>query len=98
MRAGTLRDYVTIQRNNPTQGSSGEEIDNWITHVNAWVNLRETGGEENIKALQMRMRYDDVLHTDRVLFRSRVFDIVSVLDKTGMERELVIELREDTSA
>lgn len=98
MRAGLMRDYVTIQRNTPTQGLSGEEIDNWSNLSNTWAYIRGTGGEENINALQMRIRYQDIVHTDRVLFGARIFDIVSVTDAEGMQRNLVVELREDTSS
>lgn len=97
MRSGLMRDYVTIQRNTPTQGNSGEEIDNWAFFANAWIYLRATEGEESINSYQARMRYMDIVHTDRILFGSRVFDIVSVLDKEGMQRNLVLELREDTN-
>lgn len=97
MRAGLMRDYVTIERNTPTQGASGEEIDNWSTLSNTWAYIRATDGEESISSYQMRVRYQDIIHTDRVIFGSRVFDIVNVLDKDGMQRDLVIELREDTS-
>ena len=97
MRAGLMRDYVTIERNTPTQGLSGEEIDSWATLSNTWAYIRETEGEENIKSLQMRVRHQDILHTDRVSFGTRIFDIVDVRDSAGMARDLVIELREDTS-
>ncbi len=97
MRAGELRDYVEFQRNTPTQGDSGEEIDSWAHFMYAWVKLREVDGDEHLTGLQLRMRYADVVHTDRVLFGSRIFDIVSVLDTQGRGRELTLELREDTS-
>lgn len=97
MRAGLMRDYVTIQRNTPTQGLSGEEIDNWSTLSETWAYIRGTGGEENINALNMRIRHQDILHTDRVLFGARIFDIVSITDPDGMQRNLLAELREDTS-
>ncbi len=97
MRAGLMRDYVTIQRNTPTQGLAGEEIDNWATWANAWVYLRATDGDESIRSFKATMRYMDVVHTDRVVFGARIFDIVTVLDKSGMGREIQLELREDTS-
>ena len=90
-----MRDYVTIQRNTPTQGNSGEEIDNWTTIGYAWCYLRATDGQEAINELKANMRYRDINHTDRLLFGSRTFDIVSVLDKSGMGRELELVLRED---
>ena len=96
MRAGLMRDQVTIERNTPTIGSTGEEIDAWATYTTTWAHIRGSGGEENIKNLMMRVRHQDILHTDRVVFGTRTFDIVSVRDSDGMARDLVIELREDT--
>jgi len=98
MRAGLLRDYVEIQRNSPTQGNSGELIDSWATLAYAWVYIRASSGEEAITTHQIRMRYRDITHTDRIVFGSRVFDIVNVLDKDGMKRDLIIEAREDLNA
>ena len=97
MRAGLMRDYVTIQRNTPTQGLSGEELDNWNDLANTWAYIRGVDGDESINALMMHVRYQDINHTDRVIFGTRTFDIVSVTDKQGNKRNLVIELREDTS-
>ena len=95
MRAGLLRDYVTIQRNTPTQGSSGEEIDVWADLSNAWAFIRASGGDENIKSLKIDIRYTDVTHTDRIVFGTRIFDIVTVFDPAGMGRNLRIEAIED---
>jgi len=97
MRSGLMRDFVTIQRNSPSQGPSGEEIDSWADHINTWMWIRETGGDESIHNLKANMRYADVVHTDRIIFGSRTFDIVSVSDTSGMARYLVLELAEDTS-
>lgn len=97
MRAGLMRDYVTIERNTPTQGPAGEEIDNYAFLAFTWAYIRGTGGEEHINALTMRCRYRDIVHTDRIVFGTRIFDIVSVTDRDGMKRDLELELREDTS-
>ena len=95
MRAGLMRDFVTIQRNTPTTGPTGEEIDGWANLNDTWAYIRGSGGDENINNLTMRVRDQDILHTDRVIFGSRTFDILSVTDSSGMGRELVIELQED---
>jgi len=95
MRAGLKRDYVEIQKNTPTRGLSGEEIDSWSHRGYAWVYIRATDGEESISNYTIRMRDQTVTHTDRILFGSRVFDIKSVLDKDGMGRDLVLEVTED---
>jgi len=68
MRAGLMRDQVTIQRNTPTIGLTGEEIDGWADYTTTWAHIRGSGGEENIKNLMMRVRHQDILHTDRVVF------------------------------
>lgn len=97
MRSGLLRDYVQIQRNSPTQGDSGELIDNWTHLAYTWCRIRDATGEEAITTHQIRMRYRDIMHTDRIVFGSRIFDIVTVLDTEGMKRNLVLEAREDLS-
>ena len=94
MRAGLMRDYISIERNTPTQGDSGELIDAWTTLANAWVYLRASSGEEAINQYLITMRYRDITHTDRIVFGTRIFDIVTVLDRQGMGRELTLEVSE----
>ena len=91
-----MRVFVTIQRNTPSIGLTGEQIDSWANLNDTWAYIRGAGGEENINNLTMRCRDQDILHTDRVIFGTRTFDIVSVTDSDGMARDMVIELREDT--
>jgi len=98
MRAGLRRNYVTIQRNTPTQGASGEEIDVWSNLSNEWAFIRAVDGEESINTLKVNIRNTDVLHTDRILFGSRVFDIVSVVDRLGFGRDLELIVKEDLDA
>lgn len=96
MRAGLKRDYVTIQRNNPTQGASGEEIDVWTNLANEWAYIRGVDGDEAITTHVIRLRHRDLDHTDRILFNSKIYDIVSVIDKDGMGRELIVEAKVDS--
>ena len=90
-----MRDYVTIERNTPTQGSSGEEIDSWATLANTWCFIRAMSGDESIVTHKISMRYRDLVHTDRIVFGSRIFDIISVIDSRGQGRELVLEAKEN---
>lgn len=98
MRAGLKRDYIEIQLNTPTQGASGEEIDSWSHRAYAWAYIRGTDGDESITSHTMRIRFQTVDHTDRIIFNGNVYDIISVLDKDGMGRDLVIEAKLDSDA
>ncbi|MCP4230923.1 MAG: head-tail adaptor protein, partial [bacterium] len=93
MRSGLMRDYVEIQKNTPTRGDSGEEIDAWTSRAFTWAYIRANDGEESITSYTIRIRFQTVDHTDRILFGSTVYDIVSVLDKDGAKRDLQIEAK-----
>lgn len=98
MRSGLLRDYIEIQKNTPTRGDSGEEIDSWSHRAYAWAYIRAVDGDESITSHTVRIRFQTVDHTDRILFNGSVYDIISVLDKEGMQRNLVIETKLDSDA
>ena len=93
-----MRDYVEIQKNTPTRGNSGEEIDAWTNRAFSWAYIRANEGDESITGYTIRMRFQTVEHTDRILFNSKVYDIISALDKDGMGRDLVIEAKIDSDA
>lgn len=93
-RAGMLHDYVTIQRNTPTQGDSGELVDSWAALYTAWANIRASIGDEQQVIYTIRIRYLDITHNDRITFGSKIFNILSVLDRDGQQRELVLQARE----
>jgi len=103
MRAGTLKDRVTIQRwaaeNDPTWGPSP----GWNAIGDVWANVTPVSGTEKPDAAgvqttvthRISMRYRaDVTTKDRIIYRGRVLDIVSAIDAEGRRRELIIEARE----
>jgi len=94
MRAGLMRDYITIERNTPTQGDAGEEIDNWATLAYTWGHMRGSISNEQEAIYTVKIRYQELTHNDRLVLGSRVFNIISVLDRSGMNRDLVLEARE----
>ena len=84
MRAGTLKDRVTIQRwtaeNDPTWGPSP----GWNAIGDVWANVTPVSGTEKPDAAGVQttithriiMRYRaDVTTKDRIIYRGRVLDI-----------------------
>ena len=95
MRSGLKRDYLTFERNTPTQGVQGQEIDNWNVLFYAWGYIRGSVSNEQEAVHQIRIRYEaDLTHRDRIVFGSRIFNIKSRLDKDGRGRELVLQVSE----
>lgn len=94
-RAGLMRDYVTIERNFPTQGDQGEQIDNWVVQGYTWAYIRGSVSNEQEAISQIRIRYREGLtHNDRFVLGSRIFNLTSVLDKDGRGRDMILEARE----
>ena len=94
MRAGLMRDYVTFERNFPTQGDYGEVVDDWQVLATTWAYMRAKVGDEESVIYNIRIRYRDLFHTDRIVFGSKILNILSVIDRDGMKRELWLEARE----
>lgn len=96
MRAGTLRDRVTIQRRDSYLGQWGHESA-WRDVATVWAEVKATGGAEGFKdkgidgrtGYVIRLRYRaDVKSTDRMIYRGSVLDLVSVVDPDGRRRAL----------
>ena len=90
---------VTFQRNTPTKGNAGQEVDSWSDLGKAFASIRPVRGREY---LTQSGENSDVTHSigcraqdsftlrpdDRVLYGSRVFDIKSALDVDERGRDL----------
>lgn len=98
--AGKLRNSITIQKDTPTRDGYGAEVASWSTHASRWAWIQPLNGSEKyvsqqIQAItthQITIRFaTGVLPKMRVLFGTRVFDIVQVLDleEKGTELKLV---------
>ena len=94
MPAGQLRDYITVERNYPTQGDQGEEIDDWQELFKTWAHIVGVVSNEQEAVFNIEIRYRSLTHNDRIVFNSRIFNITSVQDKDGMARKLMLEARE----
>lgn len=97
MRAGSLRQRVTIQSHVQTQDEYGEPIEAWSDLATVWAAVepdkaREFFGAEQIQGqttVRIRMRYrDDVTREMRAVHEGHVYDIQGVLHQYERHREL----------
>jgi SPP1 family predicted phage head-tail adaptor len=103
MRAGTLKDRLTLQRFAANTDATWGTTPGWAGTDGFWADVEPLGGSERTDnagvqttiSHRIRCRYrDDVTSKDRLLYRGRVLEIVSVIDADGARRELLIEARE----
>ncbi len=105
MEAGKLRHRVVIQENTPTRDSYGDEVDSWSTWATVWGAVEPLTGREAFSAganqrlaevtHRIRIRYrSGVLPTMRVTWRSRTFNIQSVIEPETRDREIQLMCEE----
>lgn len=96
MKAGTLRDRITIQRKTGHVDTDGQPMDAWEEVAKVWAHVRHQSGSEAIKAnaetstvrASIRIRWRTGIHAGmRVLHAGQVYDIQAVLP--GATREHV---------
>lgn len=100
MRAGRLDRRITLERNTPTQNSSGEEIEAWSVLATVWAETRPMRGAETFNAQQFlgktpmtfRIRWSTrvkVLNVeDRIVFDGRQYNILDIREigrREGLE-------------
>ena len=99
LKAGDLRHRITVQKNTPTRGTSGGNVDSWTTHVTARAMIEPTTGREYVGAQQLTsstthkftLRYQEgITPKMRIAFGSRVFDIQYVINHEERNRWLFI--------
>ena len=103
MRAGWLRNRITIQKKTVSRSGSGAEVVSWNTHVNAWASIEPLKGQEYLTAkmqesavdVRIRIRYQTgITPAMQVLYGTRVFEIVSVINYLERNVELQLMCRE----
>lgn len=84
MRAGTLRERVEVQRASVSRDAFGAGVVTWSTVSTLWAALKPTGGGEKGEqdVNKSRARYEltmragaTLLATDRILWRSRAYEV-----------------------
>lgn len=104
MRAGELRERITLQRNTPTRDGFGAEVPSWATVATVWAKVVATSGNEQINqsigvattvySITIRAR-DDVDTNMRILYEGATLEIKAVLD-SDETAALLLDCREVT--
>jgi SPP1 family predicted phage head-tail adaptor len=103
MRAGELRHRITLQTNTPTANSVGEFVDTWTDFVTVSAAVEPLTGNRLFAAEQanslvqgmVRIRYlAGVVATMRIVFGTRYFQIISIIDRDEKHRELQLLYKE----
>jgi SPP1 family predicted phage head-tail adaptor len=98
MRAGELRQSITIQQATISRNSFGEAVNTWSTVATVWAKVEMVSGTEKVD-----LQYASALLTHKVTIRalagvvakmriawhSRLFDINAVLDD-NVGRQMVL--------
>lgn len=107
VRAGRLRHRVTIQTRSQSVNEYGEPSNSWSELDQVWAAIEPINGDERVE-MQSSARQGHTSHrvtvrylanvdaTDRVLFGSRVLEIVSVLNFDEKDEFLTLLCREKT--
>ena len=102
MKAGKLRQRITLQAKAVTRDAMGGEVITWPDQATIWASAEPLRGREFFVAQQeqseitirFRIRYrTDVTTAWRVVWETRVYDIVQIIDPEGMHREQQIMAR-----
>ena len=103
MRAGALKHPVIFQEKGKTKDNYGEEIDDWIDILKAPVGIRTISGKEQYLSNQnystlshlIEARYSSLINSkQRILFGTRVFNILAVLNVYEANKRLEILVEE----
>lgn len=107
MRAGLLHEQVIIQKKSVTRDAYGAEVITWTTLATVRASLEPLRGREYMEARQVqadvdyriRIRYlNTVRPTMRVLWGTRVFDVISVIHVGERRVETQLMSREQINA
>ena len=103
MRAGNLRNYVTIQKPAESQDSNLELITIWTTFATIWAEILPLAGREYWASRQtvseatgkIRMRYIYGVTTKmRIIDGTKTYDIEAVIDIENRHKEIVLLVKE----
>ena len=103
MRAGNLRQRVTIKSKSATQDAYGDEVITWVSWATVWAAVEPLQGREFMAAKQItaevttriRIRYRrGILPEWRVTFGSINYDILSIIHIEEREREIHLMCQE----
>lgn len=102
---GAMRHVIDIEQRSPVQDTAGEPILNWNFVMRRRAEVVRTPGREVFAAAerqarvptQFRIRYPRaivVLPSMRVVWQSRVYNILSAIDPDGLKVDMLITAEE----
>jgi SPP1 family predicted phage head-tail adaptor len=103
MRAGKLRDLLTIQERTTTANDYGEEIATWKTFAHVWGEVVDTSGREFVEGRQDNAqtftrifirKHTGVRPEMRVKHADRYYEIEAVLRPTNKNDRLQLMCEE----
>lgn len=105
MRAGRLHNTVQLQQRSLSQNALGEATETWSLVASLRADIRMANGMERFASrgdteqavidYVVRMRYrSGVSPLNRLVYGSKVLDIVAALDPDGRGRDMVLHCRE----
>ena len=103
MRAGNLRNYVTIQKPAESQDANLELITTWSTFATVWAEILPLVGREYWASRQtvsevtgkIRMRYISGVTTKmRIIDGIKTYNIEAVIDIENRHAEIVLLVKE----
>jgi len=104
MRAGWLKNRVTLQKLTKSQNDYGEYVQTWQDVATVWASIEPLRGREYLEASaknaeithRIRIRYRDNLDAGmRIKFGSRTFNIESVIDVLEKHKEIELMCKEN---
>lgn len=99
MRAGLLRERVTIKTKTVTQNTYGEEVITWVTLATVWGAVEPLRGREYLEGQSLdveittliRIRYrTGVVAESLVVHDTHSYNVRSVMNSFERKRELVL--------
>lgn len=103
MKAGDLRHSIIIQVPQRSRDTVGGAVDTFVTWATVWAAIEPLSGKRYMEGKQLnaevdgvvRIRYRaGVLPTMRILFGSKILQIVSIINPREKNEELQIMYRE----
>lgn len=103
INSGAMRERVVIQSRSTTLDSSGEQLNTWTLFSTRRAEVVRTYGREifasaarqaRVPTLFRLRKLEGVLPGMRLLCRGKLYDIISAIDPTGRDEELLITTEE----
>ena len=108
VRAGPLRHFVTIERLATAKDERGQEIEYWAEVTGVWADIRQAGGREAARGMQIVAEATwvaetrcvpglDIRHEDRIRYGNHLLEVLTVRDVNERRRMLEIQMKEHTN-